>query len=313
MLSSIVVAGGSGFVGREVVASLVSAGYRVIVPARRREAARQLILLPTVDVHECDVTDPPTLLRLLRGADAMINLVGILNPAGRDTFNRLHVDFARDAVAACAAQGVERYLHMSAINADATGPSAYLRSKGESEAIVAASPMAWTILRPNVIFGRDDSLLNKFVSLGRLLPVIALGAADATLQPVWVQDVADCFVAALATDATIGQRYELCGPRRYTLRELVKWTLDTAEIPRPVLPLPTGLARMAAAILQRLPGRLLTRDNLDSLSVAAVCREPFPPIFGLEPSSLEALAPAWLSPDLRRSRYDDFRAEVGRS
>ncbi|HEY5365036.1 MAG TPA: complex I NDUFA9 subunit family protein [Casimicrobiaceae bacterium] len=312
-MPTIVVAGGSGFVGREIVARLCAKGHRVVVPTRRREAARRLILLPTVDVLECDITDSATLSRTLRGADAMVNLVGVLNESGRNTFSRLHVDFTRDAVAACAAQHVGRYVQMSAINADAAGPSAYLRSKGEGEAIVAASPLAWTIFRPNVIFGRDDSLLNKFAMLGRRLPALALGGADAQLQPVWVEDVAECFQTALANDASIGQRYELCGPTRYTLRALVKWTLETAELSRPVIALPGPLARLAASVLQRLPGQLLTRDNLASLGVPAVCRAPFPPLFGVEPASIEALAPAWLSPALQRSRYDDFRAEVGRS
>jgi uncharacterized protein YbjT (DUF2867 family) len=313
MALTIVVAGGSGFVGREIVARLSAVGHRVVVPTRRREAARNLILLPTADVVECDITEPATLARALRGADAMINLIGVLNESNRNTFARLHVDFARDAIAACHAQGVVRYLQMSALNADAAAPSNYLRSKGEAEAIVAQSPLAWTIFRPNVIFGRDDSFLNKFVALGRVLPVIALGGANAEFQPVWVQDVADCFVHALTDDATIGQRYELCGPKRYTLRALVKWTLDTADTPRPVMPLSGALARLTAVLLEHLPGKLLTRDNLDSMRVASICRGAFPPVFGFEPSALEALAPAWLSPAARKSRYDDFRAQVGRS
>lgn len=310
---TIVVAGGSGFVGREIVARLVDDGHRVIVPTRRREAARELILLPTVDVVECDITDAATLARMLRGADTMINLVGILNETAHNTFARLHVAFARDAVAACRSAGVARFLQMSALNAAADAPSKYLRSKGEAEAIVAGSTLAWTIFRPNVIFGRDDTLLNRFAALGRWLPVIALGGAAAEFQPVWVEDVADCFVQAVADDATITQRYELCGPMRYTLRNLVKWTLATADTPRPVIGLPDALARLAASVLERLPGKLLTRDNLDSMRVPGVCRAAFPAVFGIEPSALETLAPAWLSPDLRKSRYDDYRAQVGRS
>lgn len=312
MPRTIVVAGGSGFVGREVVARLTGDGHRVIVPTRRREAARPLILLPTVDVIECDILQPATLTRTLRGADTMINLVGVLNESGPDTFARLHTQFTRDAVAACTAAGVSRYLQMSALNADAGAPSKYLRSKGEAETMVAQSSLAWTIVRPNVIFGRDDSLLNKFACLGRWLPVIALGGAAAQFQPVWVEDVADCIVHSLADDSTIGQRYDLCGPVRYSLRELVQWTLAAADTPRPVLALPDPLARVAAAMLQRLPGKLLTVDNLDSMRARCVCDAPFPPVFGIAPSSLEVLAPAWLSPDGQKSRYDDFRAQVGR-
>ncbi len=309
---TIVVAGGNGFVGRHVVAKLVAGGHRVIVPARRREDARALILLPTVDVNECDITDPATLAKTLRGADAFINLVGILNPSGRNTFARLHAEFARDAVAASVAAGVPRYVQMSAINAATDAPSNYLRSKGEAENFVAGSPLLWTIFRPNVIFGRGDRFLTMFARLGRYLPVMALAGADAQFQPVWVEDVAHCIVHAIGDDATIGQRYELCGPTRYTLREIVVWTLRAAQTPRPVVALPAGLARLQAAILQRLPGKLLTRDNLDSMRVPSICRAPFPAVFGIEPSAMEGLALAWLSPDGMKSRYDEFRIQVGR-
>mgnify|MGYP001604937451 CR=1 FL=1 len=309
---TIVVAGGNGFVGRHVVAKLVAEGHRVIVPTRRREAARVLILLPTVDVNECDITDPATLKRTLRGADAFINLIGILNPAGRDTFARVHAEFARDAVAACVAGGVPRYVQVSAINAATDAPSNYLRSKGEAENVVAGSPLLWTIFRPNVIFGHGDRFLTLFARLGKYLPVIALAGADAQFQPVWVDDVARCIVHAIGDDATIGQRYELCGPNRYTLREIVAWTLRAAQTPRPVIALPAALARLQAAVLQRLPGKLLSRDNLDSMRAPSVCSAPFPAVFGIEPSAMEGLAPLWLSPDAMKSRYDDYRIQVGR-
>jgi uncharacterized protein YbjT (DUF2867 family) len=312
MPQTVVVAGGSGFVGREVVARLASAGHRVIVPTRRREAARTLILLPTVDVVECDVTDTATLAHLLRGADAMINLVGILNESGRDTFARVHTGFARDAVAACAGAGVRRYLHMSAHDAAADAPSRYLRSKGDAEAIVAASPLAYTIFRPSVIFGRNDHLTCFFARLARLMPVVALGGAGAMLQPVWVEDVARCIADSIALDATIRQRYELCGPVTYTLHALVAWTLAAAGTPRPILPLPDSLARLLAAVLERLPGRLLTRDNLASLTASTACRSPFPEVFAVVPAPLEALAPGWLAPDSAKSEYDVYRARIGR-
>jgi uncharacterized protein YbjT (DUF2867 family) len=312
MPRTIVVAGGSGFVGREVVALLAATGARVVVPTRRRARARELILLPTVDVVECDVTDAATLARLVRGADTLVNLVGILDESGSATFARVHVELARNALAACREGGVRRLLHMSAQGAAPDAPSRYLRSKGEAEALVAASPLAWTVFRPSVIFGRDDHLTCFFARLARRLPVIALGGADALLQPVWVEDVARCIVAAIDADAAIGERYALCGPDRYTLRALVRVTLDIADTPRPVIALPAPLARFAAAVLEHLPGRLLTRDNLDSLRVSSVCDAPFPALFGIEPSPLAALAPSWLAPDSALSEFDRYRAEVGR-
>jgi NADH dehydrogenase len=165
------VLGGSGFVGRHLVARLVSAGRRVIIPTRQRERARHLILLPTVDVVEADIHDEAALARLVRRASVVVNLVGILNERRRGEFERVHVELTRKVVAACGVAGVSRLLHMSALNADPQGPSRYLRTKGEAEIIVASSDLAWTIFRPSVIFGREDSFLNLFAKLERMMPL----------------------------------------------------------------------------------------------------------------------------------------------
>jgi NADH dehydrogenase len=308
----IVVLGGSGFVGRHLVSLLSVAGCQVVVPTRRREAAKHLILLPTVDVVEADVHDPAALAQLLRGGGAVVNLVGILNESGGNTFARAHVALAANVVAACKAAGVRRLLQMSGLHADPAGPSNYLRSKGEAEALIRASGLDWTIFRPSVIFGPEDAFLNLFARLAKALPVIALAAPDARFQPVYVGDVAHCIVRALDDDATIGQRYDLGGPRIYTLRELVAWTAETAGSVRPIVGLGATASKLQALALEILPGRLMSRDNLASMSRDNVCPGPFPAIFGIEPAALEALAPQWLAPEHRRSRYDEFRAHGGR-
>ena len=309
---AIVVLGGSGFVGSALVARLAADGRSVVVPVRRRAPARHLILLPTVDVVEADVHDPSALASLVRGADAVVNLVGILHESGRNTFARVHAELARNVVAACRAGGVRRLVHMSALNADPAGPSRYLASKGEAEAAVAASGLAWTIFRPSVIFGAGDSFLSLFARLARTLPVIALACPDARFQPVYVGDVAAAFAGSLDLPATVGQRYDLCGPNVYTLRELVRYASETAGAVRPIVPLRGALATMQAFALEHLPGRLMTRDNLASMSRDSVCGCAFPPVFGVEPVALEAIAPSWLAPDARRDRYDTVRASAGR-
>ena len=310
----IVVLGGSGFVGRALCARLAVAGHDLVVPTRSRERSRHLILLPTVDVVEADIHDPARLNALVRGTDAVVNLVGILNPSGRDTFAGVHRELARSVVAACIAGGVPRLLHMSALNADPAGPSEYLKSKGEAEAIVAASPLAWTVFRPSVIFGHDDHFTTLFARLAHALPILALPAAGAKFQPVWVGDVVAAFERALALPDTAGQRYELCGPRVYTLRELVRFVAETSGAVRPIVPLGGALATLQALVLEHLPGRLMSRDDLKSMSRDNVCGCPFPAAFGIEPSSLEALAPGWLAPESQRDRYDAMRvrASVGR-
>jgi NADH dehydrogenase len=227
---NLLVVGGSGFVGRHLVAALVKRGARVTVPTRRRERAKHLLPLPTVEVIEADVGRAGELERLADGKDAVVNLVGVLhsrrgrpdergpNDYGPD-FAQAHVELPQAVVRACRAAGVKRLLHMSALGADPQGPSEYLRSKGIGErAALAADDLAVTVFQPSVVFGPEDSFLNLFATLARFLPVLALACPEARFQPVYVRDVVRAFVAALDARETHGQRYTLCGPRQYTLR-----------------------------------------------------------------------------------------------
>ena len=174
------------------------------------------------------------------------------------------------------------------------------------------SGLDWTIFRPSVIFGRGDSFLSMFATLVRAMPVVALASANARFQPVWIGDVAHCFAKAVDDAATIGQRYDLCGPTVYTLRELVAKVGEITGHARPIVALGPGLASLQARVLEILPGPLMTRDNLASMTQDNVCDCPFPPAFGIAPASLEAVAPGYLAPTSVRSPYDDFRAQGGR-
>jgi NADH dehydrogenase len=306
------VLGGSGFVGRHLVARLVSAGRRVIVPTRQRERAKHLILLPTVDVVEVDIHDQAALTRLVRRASVVVSLVGILNERRRGDFEHVHVELARKVVAACGVAGVSRLLHMSALNADPQGPSRYLRTKGEAEAIVASSGLAWTIFRPSVIFGREDSFLNLFAKLERIMPLLPLGSPDARFQPVFVGDVARAFDAAIDDDATHRQRYSLCGPKVYTLRELVDYVGQLTGYKRSILPLGPGLSKLQARVLEWLPGPLMSRDNLASMERDNVCDGALAANIGGPRTALEAVAPGYLATGAIKSRYDEFRSQSGR-
>ena len=312
MSDATLVLGGSGFVGRHLVGRLVAAGRRVIVPTRQRERAKHLILLPTVDVVEADVHSEAALAGLIRRASVVVNLVGILHEPRRGEFDRVHVELARKVVSACRAAGVSRLLHMSALNADPKGLSRYLRSKGEAEAIVAASGLAWTIFRPSVIFGREDSFLNLFATLEKFSPFIPLACAGAKFQPVYVGDVARAFEAVAADDSALLQRFNLCGPKVYTLRELVAYVGELTGHKRPILPLGRGLSQLQARVLEWLPGPLMSRDNLASMERDNVCDGSTFTRFGFEPTALEAAAPGYLAAAAIKSRYDQFRAQSGR-
>lgn len=310
-ITNICVIGGSGFVGRHLCQQLAAQGYRVRVPTRDRERAKALILLPTVDVVVADVQDPAALAALVQGCDAVINLVGVLHDArGKRGFAAAHVALARKVVAACRANKVRRLLQMSALAAATDAPSAYLRSKGEAEMIVRESGLDFTIFRPSVIFGPDDSFLNMFARLARALPVIALASPGARFQPVYVDDVAAAFVRALADGTTFGQCYELCGPQRYTLRELVAYVGRITGHQRPIIGLNRALSYCQAYAMEWLPVKLMTRDNLRSMEIDNVSDSAFP--FGIKPQALEAVAPMWLATRTPRARYQRFRNLAGR-
>jgi len=324
MHDNILVLGGTGFIGRCLVDRLVSQGRKVCVPTRRRARARELWVLPTVEVVDADIGDAATLAALLEGRDAVVNLVGILHDGGPlapgagygAAFGAAHVELPRRLVAACAQQGVARLLHVGALGADPQGPSGYLRSKGEGERIVRAAPLDSTVFEPSVVFGAGDSFLNLFAGLAAFLPVLMIGGAQARMQPVWVQDLVTAMCSALDARATYGKTYEICGPAVYTLRELVQFAARASGHPRPVVALPDAAATFMARIFELLPGPpLLSRDNLKSLSVDNIAsRQPYVPApeLGFRPAPMEPEAALYLSGLHPRTRFSGFRARARR-
>ncbi len=309
--------GGSGFIGRYVAEDLSDAGIAVVIPTRRREHARFLMVLPTVDIVETDVHDPAALQRAMQGCDAVIHLAAVLHPEKPGGFERSNVELARTVAQTCLAAGVPRLIHMSALNADPDGPSEYLKSRGRGEAAVrdvaAAAPhLHVTTFRPSVVFGRDDRFLNLFAALVRRIPVIPLGTPDAKFQPIHVDDVARAIVASLDNPATFGQVYALCGPRVYTLRQLVDFVTAVMRKSRTVIGLGPGLSMLQAAVFERLPGRLVTRDNVHSMRRASVCDCEFPAVFGFKPATMESIVPQYLQGAVPRGRYQLFRHRAGR-
>ena len=312
---SVCVIGGSGFVGSHVVRQLAARGIRVRVPTRRRERAKALIVLPTVDVVNADVHDPATLNRLVAGTDAVISLGGILHEGRAGEFARVHTELPRKIVDACRERGVRRLLHVSALKAAHDAPSEYLRSKagGEQQIRVAqASGMRTTIFRPSAIFGSEDRFLNLFARLARALPVIALACPKARFQPVYVEDVARALVESLELSPTYDQSFDLCGPAVYTLQELMEYVCKLLQIERPILPLNDEMSYLQAWLMEWLPVRLMSRDNYLSMKIDSVCDCAFPDVLGFRPSPLEAIVPLYLADNTPRSRYRRFRLRAGR-
>jgi len=287
----------------------------VRVPTRRRERAKELILLPTVDVIDADVHDPATLQRLIAPVDAVINLVGILHESGPDTFERCHVQLPRKIVDACRETGVKRLVHVSSLRAAFDAPSAYLRSKAEGESRIHAAQalgIHTTIFRPSVVFGRGDRFLNLFAWLARLAPVIALASPQARFQPIYVEDVARVVADCVADPLTFGRSYDLCGPKVYTLRQLVEYVCNVLGVHRRILGLGPTLSLLQAAVLERLPGKLMTRDNVYSMRVDNVCDGASADRILSARTPLEAVVPTYLGGDTPRTRYRWFRFRARR-
>ncbi|MDH4284372.1 MAG: complex I NDUFA9 subunit family protein [Gallionellaceae bacterium] len=284
--------GGTGFVGRHITRLLCANGTEVRLPTRSTDKAQQALAALPVEAIAADVHDPAQLKELFAGAGAIINLVGILHEQGGQTFRQAHIELARKVVEAAKAAGVNRLLHMSALNASADGPSNYLRSKGEAEKLVQASGLQATIFRPSVIFGAEDTFLNMFAKLAKWAPVMPLACANAKFQPVWVENVAQAFVHSLDDPASIGQRYNLCGPQVYRLRELVSFAAACCDRHPLIVPLPNTIAYAQASVMEWLPVKLMTRDNFNSMRQDNVCDCAFP--FGIKPARMEDIAPRYL-------------------
>lgn len=284
---NIVLFGGSGFVGRALSARLLAAGHAVTVVSRHART------WPGVRGVEGDPLAAPVRARALAGQQVAVNLVGILH-GSPEQFRQVHVELAEAIAESCIELGVPRLVHMSALHADPHGPSHYLRSKGEGEASVhalGAQGLAVISLRPSVIFGAEDSFLNRFARLLRLAPgVMLLPGAQARFAPVYVGDVVEVFVQAIEGGLPGGTRLDLCGPKDYALIDLVHLVAEWSGHKRLILPMPDALAQLMARGFELLPNPPVTRDNLASMRIDSICAGGCP----RQPTPLEEVAPAYL-------------------
>jgi len=316
---NICVLGGSGFVGSALVAKLDAAGYVVTVLSRRRDSAKHLILLPNVNVVECNIFDHSALTAALTGADAVINLLGILHQSKRLSFEHMHHELPASLAKICIDLGIKRLLHMSSLRADKNAPSLYLQSKAAGEAALIAiagkasrAKLNITIFRPSIIFGRDDKFINLFATLIKVMPVLLLAKPAAKFQPIWVEDVASCFVNSLDNIACYGKTYELAGPKVYSFRELVQKVMDTLQIQRPIVGLSDRLSYAQAMMMELLPVKLMSRDNVRSMAVDSISKKPVAAVLGVVPTPLEAVIAEYLVNSTQRGAYDRYRRLAAR-
>ncbi|MEZ5673064.1 MAG: complex I NDUFA9 subunit family protein [Thiotrichaceae bacterium] len=315
-MRKICVLGGTGFVGRHLVHRLVEQDWQVTVLTRELNRCCPLSVLPTVKlVAVKNLYDQQELNQHLADHDVVVNLVAILNEKGRDGrgFEKVHVALVKKVVEACQVNKIKRLLHVSALNADVQGTSHYLRTKGEAEALLqAATGLQVTCFRPSVIFGEDDEFFNRFIRLLRLTYVFPLACPSAKFAPVWVDDVVNAMINSIGNSVHYGKIYNLCGPKVYTLQQLVEYAAKLAKLPRYVMPLGGRLSYLQAAVFERVPSKPLSLDNYHSLQVDSVCSENHLTRLGVTPHALESIMPRYFTPTTPHTHYHRYRAQARR-
>ena len=311
MASLVTVFGGSGFLGRNAVRALAKAGYRIRVAVRYPNQAQYLPPMGSVgqiQLMKCNVLDQDAVARACQGADAVVNLVGILATAGGQGFDDVHVAAVGNIAMAAKAAGARTLVHVSSLGADPEAESHYAKTKGEGEKLLREEFSNATILRPSLLAGPDDDFFNKFAALARMLPMLPLiGGGHTKFQPVFVGDVADAIVKCVSDTATKGKTYELGGPGTYSFKALMQLVLQETGRSRLLLPVPFWLASIKAMFLQFLPGKLLTPDQVTSLKADNLV-SPNALTFkdlGIAPDSIEAILPSYLWRFRPRGEYDE--------
>ncbi len=296
----VTVFGGGGFIGRHIVQRLAAAGHSIRIAGRDTERAARLCTMGGVGQITpvaASITDEASSARAVAGADIVINLVGILFEGRAGDFQRIQAEGAGRVARLAAAAGAKQFLHLSAIGADAGSQSLYAQTKAAGEAAVLAAFPSAIILRPSVVFGPDDQFFNRFAGLAAMLPFMPVVSGETRFQPVYVGDVADAAMAALADPAAAGKVFELGGPRVMSMRQVLRYILDVTGRRRPMIALPEGFVRLQARLGELLPTPPLTRDQLILLgkdNVVSPNALGFQAL-GIEPKAVEAIVPAYLA------------------
>ncbi len=306
----ILLLGGSGFVGHHLAMKLAARDYSITLPCRWPHRQSELKILSNLSLCQANIMDQSELTALCAGHDVIINLVGILNENRKNSFRRIHVDFVKSIVSACQTHKIRRLLHISALGADhARGSSHYLRSKGEGENLIhtfGQMDLEVTSFQPSVIFGHDDSFINRFAGILRLcMGVFPLACPQSRFSPVYIEDVVTVIADSIEDPGSHGKRYPLCGPETWTLHQIVKMINQALGTHCKIIGLPDSLARIQAGILQNLPGKLFTMDNYRSLQTPSTCDNHCEPC----PTSLSHFIHGLASRYNPKSDLDNYRRQ----
>ncbi len=309
----VLITGGSGFIGQHLAVALANQGYQVTIPSRRPQRLAALRVLSNINVVDANPMQANRLEQLCEGQQVVINLIGILHERKSGDFRRVHVDYIKQLLGASEKQGIERVLHVSALGADqASGSSLYLRSKGEGENLFhtySQRRFQATSFQPSVVFGKGDQFINRFAGLIGMTPgILPLACPGSLLSPVFVGDLVKLITNSIEDPQSYGKRYPVCGPRDYSLREIIETIAAAQGKTCRVIPLGPGLSKLQAVILQNLPGKLFTMDNYRSLQTDNIC-----PDGGVGTTSLEFYLQRQFGVSPQQNRLDNFRREFPRA
>tara|TARA_B100000586_G_scaffold235829_1_gene186391 strand:+ start:244 stop:1200 length:957 start_codon:yes stop_codon:yes gene_type:complete len=313
IIKKIAIFGGTGFVGQSLCNRLSKDGYKLKVPTRNREYNREdLILLPNLELIETDIHNSENLKNLLTDCDAVINLIGILNEKGNDGkgFEKVHIKLIKNLISACEIHGIHRIVQISALNADAkNGKSFYLKTKGEAEKLLCSNStgIKTTIFRPSVIFGKKDSFFNRFAKLLKISPLFfPLACYKTKFAPVYVHDVVEMMANSIEDPDSYNKSYQLCGPKTYSLKDLVSYTAKTLDLKCTIIPLNNVLSRIQAKVFDFLPGKPFSTDNYLSAQTDSICECNDLFRYNIKPTAIEDIVPQYLSDYEYHSFYSKF-------
>ena len=314
LIKKIAILGGTGFVGQSLCNRLSKDGYKLKVPTRNREYNRDnLILLPNLELIETDIHNSEDLKELLIDCDAVINLVGILNEKRNNGkgFRKVHVELVKNLISICKVHGIRRILQISALGADAkNGKSFYLKTKGEAEKLLRSNSVGikTTILKPSVIFGKKDSFFNRFAKLLKICPFFfPLACYKTKFSPIYVLDVVEMIANSINDPNSHNKSYQLCGPKTYSLKNLISFTSETLDLKCVIIPLNNTLSYFQARVFDFLPNKPFSTDNYLSAQSDSVCECNDLFRYNIKPTAIEDIVPQYLAGYKYHSFYSMFR------
>ena len=296
MSMNITILGGTGFVGRSIINCLSKTKNNITIITRNREANKKILVYPKVTLVEANIHDLEELTQCTKKTDVLINLVGILNEKGHSGrgFRKAHSDLARIILSACKANNIKRLLHMSALNADSKGPSHYLRTKGEAESYLMTYGKRFvniTIFKPSVIFGKNDSFVLRFSNLLNYVPfVFPLACYDAKFAPIFIDELSEFIVDSISNTKSFNRSFNLCGPKIYSLKNILELIIKTKNIRTKVIPLSKSLSKIQAATMEFIPGKPFSLDNYNSCKIDSYCDSDYDFY-----SDLETIIPTYIN------------------